>query len=73
MQPREITIKTRALEFAAQEWGDSQGTHVIALHGWLDNSASFTPAGYDGKIKWCSFNCAGYGRAWLVRASPGRL
>lgn len=51
MQPREMMIKTRALEFAAQEWGDPKGMPVIALHGWLDNSASFTPLAMTGKLK----------------------
>ncbi|GAA3532052.1 alpha/beta hydrolase [Zobellella aerophila] len=27
---------------AVMEWGDPNGTPVIALHGWLDNAASFT-------------------------------
>ena len=51
MQPREITIKTRALEFAAREWGDPKGKPVLALHGWLDNSASFTPLAMTEKLK----------------------
>ena len=51
MQPREITIKTRALEFAAREWGNPKGIPVIALHGWLDNSASFTPLAMTAKLK----------------------
>ncbi len=29
------------LHFAAQQWGDPEGKPVLALHGWLDNSASF--------------------------------
>ena len=43
MQPRELTIQTRHLAFSVQEWGDPDGKPVMALHGWLDNSASFTP------------------------------
>lgn len=43
MQPRELCIQTPHLHFAALEWGDPQGNPVIALHGWLDNAASFTP------------------------------
>lgn len=43
MQPRELSIQTPHLTFAALEWGDPDGTPVIALHGWLDNAASFTP------------------------------
>ncbi|USE39177.1 alpha/beta fold hydrolase [Endozoicomonas sp. SCSIO W0465] len=43
MHPRELSIQTPHLTFAALEWGDPQGNPVIALHGWLDNAASFTP------------------------------
>lgn len=43
MQPRELSIQTPHLTFAGQEWGDPRGNPVIALHGWLDNLASFTP------------------------------
>lgn len=43
MQPRELSIQTPHLTFAAVEWGDPRGHPVIALHGWLDNLASFTP------------------------------
>ena len=29
------------LSFKARQWGNSDGIPVLALHGWLDNSASF--------------------------------
>ena len=43
MQPFEMSIQTPQAVFAAREWGDPAGNAVIALHGWLDNVASFTP------------------------------
>ncbi len=38
---QEIEIQTRFLRFGAKLWGPSDGTPVIAVHGWLDNAASF--------------------------------
>jgi len=39
--PRELCFTVNGMNFAAQEWGDPTQLPVLALHGWLDNSASF--------------------------------
>ncbi len=40
-QPRELQLHANGICFAAQEWGVAGEVPVLALHGWLDNSASF--------------------------------
>ena len=41
MQVRERTLATPHLQLAAKEWGDSALPPLLAVHGWLDNAASF--------------------------------
>jgi pimeloyl-ACP methyl ester carboxylesterase len=40
--PTEKRFTFNGFSYAGQLWGDDGGLPVIALHGWLDNSGSFT-------------------------------
>jgi len=50
------------ISLAAVEWGDPDGLPVIALHGWLDNAASFAPlaARLEG-VRLIALDLAGHG------------
>lgn len=40
---REVSLQLRHKTLAGLEWGDKSKPLILALHGWLDNAASFIP------------------------------
>jgi pimeloyl-ACP methyl ester carboxylesterase len=62
--PEQLFFEVGGLTFAAQAWGDKQGLPVLALHGWLDNSASFeTLAPKIEKAYVVALDMAGHGQS----------
>ena len=60
----EIEIRTPYLRLAAQSWGPPSAQPVMALHGWLDNAASFTQLAplLDG-VRLVALELPGHGRS----------
>ena len=61
---KEIEIQTHNLRFGALSSGNVSGTPVIALHGWLDNAASFIPiAEHLTEIQLIALDLPGHGKS----------
>jgi pimeloyl-ACP methyl ester carboxylesterase len=63
--PTEITLEFDGKTIAARQWGNPDGEPVLALHGWLDNCASFQRlAPLLGDINLLAVDMAGHGRSY---------
>ncbi len=66
MRERDFEVYGRRL--AALEWGEPGGVPVLALHGWLDNAASFRPLAetlmsLDAPLHIVALDMAGHGQS----------
>ena len=68
----EASIRKNTLEYfqvgglrlAGKRWRNANGLPVLALHGWLDNCASFDAlAAHMPDTDWLSVDCAGHGQS----------
>ncbi len=60
----ELELDAAHLRLAALAWGSDSPRRVLALHGWLDNAASFTPlAGRLGAAHCVALDLPGHGRS----------
>lgn len=60
--PKEITVNALGLTLRGQQWGDPSGTPTFALHGWLDNAATFARlAPQLGELNLVALDSAGHG------------
>lgn len=65
LPPREITIEFDGKSLSALQYGDPDGKPVLALHGWLDNCASFYRLAplLEG-VNLVTIDMAGHGRSY---------
>lgn len=62
--PIERSFYVGGMKFAAQEWGRVGALPILALHGWLDNSASFNALSeHLGDVHLIALDLAGHGRS----------
>lgn len=67
---RSFTVK--GLTLAAKEWGEEGMPPVIAVHGWLDNSASFDAIASNlNDIHLLAVDCAGHAQSDYRSADAG--
>ncbi|NIR31235.1 MAG: alpha/beta hydrolase [Gammaproteobacteria bacterium] len=63
-EAQELSLITPDLRLAAQAWGEGDAAPVLALHGWLDNAASFAPlAPWVPGVRMVALDLPGHGRS----------
>ncbi|WGL17852.1 alpha/beta hydrolase [Microbulbifer bruguierae] len=63
--PREISLDVQGNTIAARQWGNPEGVPVLALHGWLDNCASFDAmAPHLANLNLVAVDLAGHGQSY---------
>ena len=63
--PREITLDIQGNTIAGRQWGNPDGVPVLALHGWLDNCASFDAmAPFLDSLNLVAVDLAGHGQSY---------
>ncbi|TGK83058.1 alpha/beta hydrolase [Leptospira noumeaensis] len=59
-----ISVRTKFHSIEGVEWGNPQGTPILAFHGWLDNANSFAPiAKYFPEYRFISMDFPGHGKS----------
>ncbi|WP_299591765.1 alpha/beta hydrolase [uncultured Microbulbifer sp.] len=62
---RDITLDIQGNTIAARQWGNPDGVPVLALHGWLDNCASFDAmAPFLSELNLVAVDLAGHGQSY---------
>ena len=62
-------IKLPDITLATREWGPADGYPILALHGWLDNSATYVPLIdntqwlYEYNLRFIALDLAGHGHS----------